>query len=191
MSLFLYTDLQPTSTTAATQHCIPGTTNIQSPSSSGESSCRMGTCSHHRQILSPCRLFFQPPLPQVGPQTMTNGPVVQPVAAGLPPNCSPLPAAPFQKPTMAVLSQPFPALAGPLTCVPSWSFCLLVLQALQPCRTRGGSWGKLLELMLMSPSDQHGCAALGQGQSAQHSCPLSHVTVGRVPHFCAVNLVKL
>uniref|UniRef100_A0A674HGM0 Nucleolar protein 4 n=1 Tax=Taeniopygia guttata TaxID=59729 RepID=A0A674HGM0_TAEGU len=28
-------DLQPTSTTATTQHCIPGTTNVQSPSSSG------------------------------------------------------------------------------------------------------------------------------------------------------------
>ncbi|KAM6375237.1 nucleolar protein 4 isoform 1-T1 [Alca torda] len=35
------TDLQPTSTTAATQHCIPGTTNVQSPSSSGPTDLSM------------------------------------------------------------------------------------------------------------------------------------------------------
>ncbi|KAM6276815.1 nucleolar protein 4 isoform 3-T3 [Spheniscus humboldti] len=34
-------DLQPTSTTAATQHCIPGTTNVQSPSSSGPTDLSM------------------------------------------------------------------------------------------------------------------------------------------------------
>ncbi|XP_053915316.1 nucleolar protein 4 isoform X3 [Cuculus canorus] len=34
-------DLQPTSTTAATQHCIPGTTNAQSPSSSGPTDLSM------------------------------------------------------------------------------------------------------------------------------------------------------
>ncbi|XP_069710143.1 nucleolar protein 4 isoform X1 [Phaenicophaeus curvirostris] len=34
-------DLQPTSTTATTQHCIPGTTNVQSPSSSGPTDLSM------------------------------------------------------------------------------------------------------------------------------------------------------
>uniref|UniRef100_A0A663E5N7 Nucleolar protein 4 n=1 Tax=Aquila chrysaetos chrysaetos TaxID=223781 RepID=A0A663E5N7_AQUCH len=34
-------DLQPTSTTASTQHCIPGTTNVQSPSSSGPTDLSM------------------------------------------------------------------------------------------------------------------------------------------------------
>ncbi|XP_030350324.1 nucleolar protein 4 isoform X2 [Strigops habroptila] len=34
-------DLQPTSTTAATQHCIAGTTNVQSPSSSGPTDLSM------------------------------------------------------------------------------------------------------------------------------------------------------
>ncbi|XP_064298847.1 nucleolar protein 4 isoform X1 [Phalacrocorax carbo] len=34
-------DVQPTSTTAATQHCIPGTTNVQSPSSSGPTDLSM------------------------------------------------------------------------------------------------------------------------------------------------------
>ncbi|KAM9260917.1 nucleolar protein 4 isoform 1-T1 [Cariama cristata] len=34
-------DLQPTSTTAATQHCVPGTTNVQSPSSSGPTDLSM------------------------------------------------------------------------------------------------------------------------------------------------------
>ncbi|KAM4687074.1 nucleolar protein 4 isoform 1-T1 [Amazona ochrocephala] len=34
-------DLQPTSTTAATQHCIPGSTNVQSPSSSGPTDLSM------------------------------------------------------------------------------------------------------------------------------------------------------
>lgn len=34
-------DLQPTSTTATTQHCIPGTTNAQSPSSSGPTDLSM------------------------------------------------------------------------------------------------------------------------------------------------------
>ncbi|XP_025907395.1 nucleolar protein 4 isoform X3 [Nothoprocta perdicaria] len=35
------TDLQPTSTTAVTQHCIPGTTNVQSPSNSGPTDLSM------------------------------------------------------------------------------------------------------------------------------------------------------
>ncbi|XP_009681358.2 nucleolar protein 4 isoform X3 [Struthio camelus] len=34
-------DLQPTSTTAVTQHCIPGTTNVQSPSNSGPTDLSM------------------------------------------------------------------------------------------------------------------------------------------------------
>ncbi|XP_075272342.1 nucleolar protein 4 isoform X3 [Opisthocomus hoazin] len=34
-------DLQPTSTTATTQHCIPGTTSVQSPSSSGPTDLSM------------------------------------------------------------------------------------------------------------------------------------------------------
>ncbi|XP_015475707.1 nucleolar protein 4 isoform X1 [Parus major] len=34
-------DVQPTSTTATTQHCIPGTTNVQSPSSSGPTDLSM------------------------------------------------------------------------------------------------------------------------------------------------------
>ncbi|XP_071275030.1 nucleolar protein 4 isoform X3 [Agelaius tricolor] len=34
-------DLQPTSSTATTQHCIPGTTNVQSPSSSGPTDLSM------------------------------------------------------------------------------------------------------------------------------------------------------
>lgn len=49
---------------------------------------------------------------------------------------------------------------------PSWSFCLLVLQAVQPCWRQWGRWRKVLELILLSPSDRHGRAALRQGEES-------------------------
>lgn len=189
MSLFLYTDLQPTSTTASTQHCIPGTTNVQSPSSSGESSCWTWICSHHKQILSPGSLLFQPPLLRAGLQTMTNGPMLQLVAVSLLPHRSPLPAVPFQRPRRAALSQPFPTLAWPLTQVQislpgpsaSWSF-----RRCSPAEDDGVDGGRSWNWCCWAPAIGMAVLLWGRERRAEHSCPLLHVTVGGVLHFCTL-----
>lgn len=103
-----------------------------------------------------------------------DGLVAQPVAAGLPTHCSPLPAAPFQR---LLSSQLFPAFARPLTHVPvilpgpsaSWS-----LRQSSPAEADGVAGEVSQGRCCWLPGISMAVLLCGRERSAEHSCPLVH-----------------
>lgn len=155
VSPFFSTDLQPTSTTATTQHCIPGTTNVQSPSSSGEFFGWIPLCSHHgRSWPRQASLSASSPM---GKPADHDELMAQLVAQGLPPHCSPLPAVPSRGCAL-------PALPCFIQASYPYASAFLVLQMLQPCWRQWGSWGSIPGQVLLTSKDQPDHADLWQGE---------------------------